>query len=497
MVNMGKNILEKVNTLASETHHKIYITGGYIRSLMLNHPTEGVDIDLVVTGGRASSFARKTAGALQGTLVVLDRKNGIYRVVIQQKKGIKDIVLDFTRPKGRNLNEDLERRDFTINSLAVELGDYLNTSSSWQDFIIDIHGGIADLKERKIRAVSKESFMDDPLRLIRGIRLCAVLDFRLEEKTLNWMFQSRYRLTGISGERIRDELWKILDVKESYPWIYFMEERLEFLSILFPEVKQMKATEQNHFHGEEVWSHCLRTFKSIEKNIESPPFSPEMALWIKEHLEQELAVSRKRKHILKFFALFHDVGKIKTKKVLESGRIVFHRHEVEGIPFLEKYSRQLKLSSRERRTLSNLTRQHMHPLFLQVAKKVSPRAFYKLFKKCGGETIEVLMHSLSDFIAKREAREKIEEIKPYQEFIQQTLQKYFYEKETFVSPPEIINGEEIMNHLNLRPSPGVGYILGKVKEAQAEGKVKNKREAINLASQVVQTSSYQKRFRKV
>lgn len=485
--------MEKINKLAEKDHLKIYITGGYLRSLLLNLSVEGTDIDLLVIGGRVEPFAQRAAETLQGSLIELDQKNGIYRVVIKHEKR-KESILDFTSPKGRDLIEDLKRRDFTVNSFAVELGDYLKNLSRWQEFLIDVNGGIQDVRERKIRVISEEAFVEDPLRLIRGIRFCAALDFRLEESTLDWMYNSRDSLRGISGERVRDELWKIFDMKESYSWIILMEERLGFLSVLFPEVKRMKATEQNFFHGEEVWSHCLRTFRSIEKNIESPPFPPEMALWIKAHLEEHLVSFRKRKHLLKFFALFHDVGKINTKKVLESGRIVFHRHEVEGIPFLESYSRQLKLSSRERRILCNLTRQHMHPLFLQVAKKVSPKAFYKLFKKCGEETVEVLMHSLSDFIAKRDAKENFQEIKPYTLFIQETFTKYFYENDIFVTPPDIISGDEIMENLDLHPSPGVGYILGKIKEAQAEGKVKSRKEAISLASQVVQTDTYRKRF---
>lgn len=487
------SILEKINNLATQEQLKVYITGGFIRSLLLDHSVEAVDIDLLVTGGKVESFVEKTAKLLQSSLIELDKNFGIYRVVIKQQEK-KDKILDFTRLKGRDLTEDLKRRDFTVNSLALELGDYVNKSSLWQQYLIDVNGGLEDLREKKLRMVSREAFQEDPLRLIRAIRLCASLGFHLDGETHEKMFHSRELLKEVSGERIRDELWKIFDVDESYPWVKFMEEKMGFLSVLFPEVKLMKATEQNFFHGEEVWSHCLHTFKSIEENTGSPPFSSELSLLIDEHLKQELVHSRKRKQLLKFFALFHDVGKIKTKKVLESGRIIFHRHEVEGIPIFENYSGGLKLSSRERKMLSSLTRNHMHPLFLQVAKNVSPRAFYKLFKKCGEETVEVLMHSLSDFIAKREAKGNFQEIKVYQDFIQETLKKYFYERETFVSPPDIISGEEIMEHLQLHPSPGVGYLLAKVKEAQSDGKVKSRKEALNLASQLVKKDTYRKRF---
>ncbi|UNC91906.1 HD domain-containing protein [Candidatus Contubernalis alkaliaceticus] len=490
---MEKKILEIINNLAEQARLKVYITGGYIRALLLNHSVEVIDIDFLVTGGPVEPFVEKAAKSLQSSLVELDKNFGIYRVVIkQEKKNYK--ILDFTSLKGRNLVEDLKRRDFTVNSLALHLGDYLQKSSSWQHCLIDINGGLEDLKEKKIRMVSPKAFQEDPSRLIRGIRLCASLGFNLDGQTQYKMLHSRKLLKEVSGERIRDELWKIFDLDVSYPWVKFMEETLGFLSVLFPEVSLMKTTEQNFFHGEEVWSHCLHTFKSIEQNIVSPPFSSELAMLINQHMKQELVFPRKRKQLLKFFALFHDVGKIKTKKVLDSGRIVFHRHEVEGIPILENYSGVLKLSSKERRILSSLTRNHMHPLFLQVAKNVSPRAFYKLFNKCGEETVEVLMHSLSDFIAKREAKGNFQEIKFYQEFIHETFEKYFFKREIFVSPPDIISGEEIMEYLKLHPSPGVGYLLAKVKEAQSDGKVKNRREALNLASQIVKTDTYRKRF---
>lgn len=477
---MANNLLRKISNIAGEEKVKLYLVGGFLRSLVLGVQTKTADVDIVVSGAEIYPFVKKVKKRLDGTLIPLDNEKGIFRIAVKDEKNGRRYV-DFTALKGSSLETDLKKRDFTINSMAVDLAAYIG-SGKWRDKIIDPTGGLRDVEHKKIRAVSKDVFLDDSLRLLRAVRFCAQLGFTLEENTKHEITAQRCLLKNNKGERLRDELWKIMDEDVSYPYIILLEEELKLLTVLFPEIKKMRAAEQNYFHGEDVWNHCLRTYRILEKLINRPPFESEIVSEVNRKMEESFPSGRKRKHLLKFFALFHDVGKIKTKKILRSGRIIFHGHEVVGVKSVEKYSRFLKLSSKEKKILKNFMKQHMRPLFLNlVGEKASRKAYHKFFNNLGEETLDILLHSLADFTAKREAKNRKEEIKPYLNFIQELLCKYYYQRDLLVSPPILVSGKEVMELLKIKPSPEVGYILKKISEAQVEGIVSNRSEALEYA----------------
>ncbi len=501
---MDNTILKKIVDIAQREKVQLYMVGGCLRSLIPgkrygNENKEKIlDIDLIVEGGGVGSFAEKASGELEGTFVNLDKEEGVFRIVVKVKKvealSEETLCIDLTGLRGKSIVEDLAERDFTLNSFALDLRDYLH-STRWREKIIDPFKGLTDLQEGIIRTVSTDVFSKDPLRLLRAVRLCAQLNFTLEEGTRKGIISHRSLIKNSSGERIRDELWRILETDNSYQGIILMEEELGLLTELFPEVKEMRDTQQNYYHGEDVWNHCMRTYQDLEDYINKPPFTSEITSKLKDQLEEDIVPRRTRKQLLKFFALFHDVGKTKTKKTLDTGRIVFHRHESEGVSYIANYGGFLKLSSAEIRALNKFMKLHLRPLMLHVGKNVGPKAFYRFFKKSGKESVEILLHSMADFTAKREARGRTEEVKVYEEFIQDTFNKYYFKKDIFVSPPALVNGNDIIKALKIKPSPGVGYLLEKISEAQVEGKVRDRKEALSLAAKLAQDKVFKKRTR--
>lgn len=476
---MNQEIIKKIRDFSQREGLEIYLVGGFVRDLAQGKTSPKLDMDFIMEGEKFFPFIEKLAVLLQGTLIVLDKENQVYRIVLKVKE--QQQFFDFTPLRGKTLRGDLEKRDFTINSMALRLEDYLKHGES-REKILDPLKGLSDLKRGIIRRVSPEAFMDDPQRLLRGIRFCAQLNFRLEEGTKREAKKNSHLIKGIAGERIREELWKIMEVDHSYPWIILLEEDLGLLGNIFPKIKEMRLTAQNLHHGENVWNHSLRTYKYVEEFLEAPPFREDLALKVKRHMEEEIIPGRKIKSLLKFFALFHDVGKVPTKKVTQRGKVTFYGHENAGTEVIEKIGKRLKLSSLEIKTLKKLMKHHMRPLFLYLAKNRSPRATFRFFHKTGDEGVEVLFHSAADFISKKEAKGKgLDDFKNYKSFLEELLDRYFYERDRYVDPFPLVNGRDLMRELSIKPSPLLGYLLKKISEAQAEGRIKNRKEAIELA----------------
>lgn len=492
---MIQELFHKISYLSRLEGIELYLVGGFVRNLLQGEGREALDIDFIVKGKDPFLFLQKLTDELQASLVVMDKKNQVYRVVVRVKNSQR--YLDFSVMQGENLEEDLNRRDFTINSMALKLEDFLNSPLD-REKIIDPWGGIQDLQKGIIREVSSRVFEDDPLRLLRGVRFCAQLRFHLEYNTLINIKSNNHLIKEVARERIREELWKILDEEDSYPWIFLLEEDLGLLNQLFPQVNHMRLTEQNIYHGENVWQHCLRTYRFIEGFILEPPFKKDISKELQNRLEEEIIPGRKRKNLLKFFTLFHDAGKVYTKKVWEGGRITFYGHEKAGIEVIEGMAKGLRLSTPEINILKNLMRHHMRPLFLHLTKNLKPKTCYKFFKKVGEESPEVLFHSAADFISKREAKgQGEEEYEFYREFLQKIMEKYFFEKDKFVNPPPLVNGRDLMRDLGIKASPALGYLLDKISEAQAEGRLKSREEALEFASTLTKEKKFINRFGKI
>ncbi|MEG6616566.1 HD domain-containing protein [Peptococcaceae bacterium 1198_IL3148] len=444
-----------------------YIVGGFVRDRLLQIDTN--DLDIVVDKD-VFVVSRAVAEKLAGTLIVLDRENQVARVAIKQQSG-RTLHLDFSALKGATIEEDLKHRDFTINAMAIPLmGD--------GNQLIDDVQGRSDLKAKKIRMVSPQAFAADPLRILRALRLAAHLDMEIDEATLKAMAVSAEKISAISGERIWEELSQLLLNADSYQYIRLANDRVDLWRYIFPQVNEMRGTEQNFYHRDNVWEHSLKTLCQLEGIIASPPLNHSIWSEVAADINRKLAANRSYLVVLKLACLLHDVGKTITQGRRPDGRITFYGHDKAGVKFVKDFAQRIKLSKVEKSALLTLVEYHMRPLALFNQPKVSAGAMYRLFSKLDNLINHCLLLSLADVTSTYLSTDNFEKLDQYRQYIGQMFHLAINEPEKYVHPPKLVTGHDLMQHLGLTSSKEVGQLLDEISLAQVEGLVQSREQAL-------------------
>ncbi|MBI2866115.1 MAG: HD domain-containing protein [Chloroflexi bacterium] len=470
----GYPVLQHVLGLLQGKRVAAYITGGFVRDLLLGRSVRDIDLSL---GADPREMARLTADALQGSYVlvsdVADRQVG--RVVLPE------VTLDFTPLRG-TIEEDLAQRDFSIDALALDLSQYPQAA------LADPWGGLADIRGRQVRALGPEVFLEDPVRLLRGPRLVAELDFSLEPATASAIREHASLLTQASAERLREELCKLLAVPEAAPHIFLLDD-LGLLSLLFPEMEEGRGVEQPPEHHWDVFRHSLEAVAAVERLLErkgpanvigAVPWSPDL----EGHFAQAVSSGHHRSVLLKLAALLHDIAKPQKRMVDESGRMHFYGHAREGAIMAQAVMERLRFSAREARMVSQMVEHHLRPR--QMVSQDDPlptaRAIYRYFRDVGDVAIDTLFLNLADHWASRGPDLVREDWREHARIVAYVLEQW-QQQAPAVSPPRLVTGHDIMRELGLEPGPLVGELLEEVKEAQASGQVRTREEALAWARQ--------------
>lgn len=460
-------IINKVAKFFKSKGSEIYLVGGYVRD------KGGIDIDFAVKRD-AVSLAREFADKEGGSFVLLDEPHGTARVVFANKKG--QLQLDFADFRGKDIEEDLRLRDFTINSMAIRLGTKKLPAS-----IFDPLGGLKDIKKKLIRASSGRAFVDDPVRIMRAFAFKARFNFRIEPKTLELIKKEKHLIKDASVERIRDELFKILASGNSFAIVKELDE-LGILEMLFPEILLLKKVYQGPYHHLDVWDHSLETLKQFERLVKEL----KRKKMFKDYFAEVYAGGRTRLDILKLAALFHDLGKPEVKKEAD-GKIMFWGHDLVGSKITQKITEGLKLSTKEVSAITNIVRNHLRPGYLAEMEKITKHAIFKFSRDCADEAIAVLILSIAD--RRATLGEPItKKIVAHHEKVSFKITRELFTKKKEYHPPKLITGNEIMQELNIKEGPRVGEILKKIEEAQVDGIVKAKVDAIEFAKKMHRSS---------
>jgi len=473
---------------------KIYLTGGFVRDLLLSR--ESQDVDFLVTK-EVHNVANKVASLLKGHVVVLDRNLGIYRVVI--KVNSVDFYLDFQKIRGKEIKEHINYQDFTINSISMKLDDFLVLRSALfalsqkrrscyavlKKYIIDHAGGVSDIKNKLIRHITNEIFDIDPLRMLRAYRFAAQLGFKIAHETIKLIENKKSLVDRTSGERIRDELFKILSSTSSFNIIESMD-NVGLLEMLFPEISVMKGSVREfYYHPKGLWQHSLTTLKEMEVIFSKlHRMFPRWHSAIKVHLEEKLTSCASRAALLKFVSLFHDVGKPYTAQYIDN-RMRFFGHERRGAELICGAMRRLKMSNVEMRTVKNIILSHMRPGSL-ASGVVTERAVYRFFRDIGEKDgLDVLLLSLADRYSYKHVRgvQKKKDIYRHKEVVYKILDTYYTSRERVI-PPRIISGYDVMKICGVEEGPLVGKILKLVEEKQSSGEIKDRTDAINFLEKI-------------
>ncbi len=467
-------LLKAVSDFARKKGVELYIVGGYLRDIILKREKENPDIDFCLKKD-AISFGRMFSKVIHAGFVVLDKEHGCCRLV----KRIKDklYTLDFTDFRGKNLEDDLLHRDFAINSFAVELEKAVN-AKSFGDLLIDPYGGIKDIKAKAIRIVHKGNFDEDPLRILRAFSLACIFNFKIEANTLKLAKLKKDKLSTVSQERIRDELFKILDTAVAFDYVRMMDE-LGILKLIIPEIEIMRGVKQGPYHHLDVLKHSLETVRQLEIIIQEYKRNND----VKEYLNKIISGPRKRLALIKLGAFLHDIGKPQTMR-RKKGKTIFHGHERQGAYITKIAAKRLKLSNDELDSLNKMVFWHLRPGYMADNENLSPRAKFRFARDAAGESISVLLLSLADQRATR-GRLTSQESRLQHEKIVSGLIKEYFRKQKEKKLPRLINGDDVLKKFKLMPGPLIGKILSEVEELQAAGEVKNKAQALALAKNII------------
>lgn len=449
-----------VEDIAKRSKIKVYIVGGYLRDTLLNKVNIS-DVDFVVYGD-AKKTAKQFAKKVNGSFVELSEAFKIYRVVCKDGG-----ICDFSKGRGKKIEDDLVKRDFTVNALAKDAS---------KNVLIDVCGGLKDIKNGVIRETAgKKVLKDDPIRLLRAVRFSAALNFKLHSKTVEHIKELSVLISKPAKERVRDELFKIFETTDSVAYIILLD-KLKLFDKIFPIVKDMKGVSQPGFHHLDVFGHSIESLRRLEEIYKTLDFSlsEEIKRLIREKINGRTGQTD-RKSFLKLIALLHDSGKPKTKSKDKKGTH-FYNHELVGAENFKKIGRQLKLSNEEIDNGMTVIKCHLRTGYLSGLKKISKKAVYKFLRDTGELAVEVLLLSWADRLSARGVKVDKKTLSIHKKVIENLFKAYYNSlSEKKVTP--LLNGHELMKEFKLSPSPLIGKLLEKVKEARGTGKIKTKEEA--------------------
>jgi putative nucleotidyltransferase with HDIG domain len=449
--------------------HDIYLVGGTVRDLLMDRVPK--DLDLVCRD--AGKFAAGLAAMKNAALVVLEKNphQPCFRVVDREDAGN---YLDITEMRGTTIHDDLMERDFTINAIAIKINQDGSTGE-----VIDPMRGYADIKKGTIRMVSEKAIFSDPLRAVRAVRFGAAFSFTQEESTLNEMKLRAPMLRDVSAERIMTELMLILATPHSS--LFFMQmDELGMLEIIFPGIIQMKGCGQNGYHHKDVWGHSLLVMQHAEHIINNlDDYFGERS----EDVLQNLA-SASRLPLLKLAALLHDIGKPDTKDTDPvTGRISFHNHAARGAATIEVLSQAMKMSCENIRFLVLLIAEHLKILTL-ASGRTKPATQMRWFRKMHDDAIPAIILSMADMmsILGPEAGEDYRQ--NHLDWSKKSIIKYYENIRTRIEKKPLITGSDLIA-LGMAPGPGIGKVLGQVRDAQDTDEVTTREAALVLARSLV------------
>ena len=487
-------ILEKVRA-CSTAGQPVYLVGGVVRDRCLNRRCH--DLDFVMPGS-TRKLARAVADALKGAFYVMDEQRDTTRVVLQSPSN-GHWYLDFASIRAGDLEGDLRARDFTVNAMAVDIMQ--------SDRLIDPLNGLADLRAGVLRACSPTSLSDDPARVLRAVRQALSLRFRIDPETVRLVCAAAPLLGRVSPERRRDELFRILAGRQVSQAIQLLD-HVGALEQTLPELLALKGERQSAPHVHDIWEHTLAVASHLERLFdalvgdynEDAGADLMMGLAVMRlgryreafarHFSRSDQPDRPVRALLFLAALYHDIAKPATRSLKpgEEGRFQFLGHHEEGAEVAAQRGRALMLSSDEIQRLESVVRCHMRVHWMadslaQTDGKIAGRSVYRYFRAAGESGVDVCLLSAADTRGTYETTLPLKTWTAELDVCRILLEAYWEKSEAVVSPPRLLNGNELMAALGLKPGRLVGKILEVVREGQAAGEIHDREEALELARQ--------------
>ena len=473
MLSRYRPFLQTLLDLAPDLH----VAGGAVLDCLLGTPV--ADVDIVFPPGR-EGIASRFAGQAAGTRIAFredEPDRSTERVAV--RSGDDTLIFDFTARRGASIEEDLALRDFTVTAMALPLDALLAGDLSR---LVDPLGGRSDLRAGVIRAVSDETFRRDPLRLLRAFRLSAERGFTIHAGTLAGIRNDAALLAGVSGERVRDEIFRILEVSPCHPFIEAMD-RVGLLGVVFPETGVMKGIEQNGYHALDVWSHsmlCLRELEAVTANPREE--FGDAGADFSAYLSGGFVRGRSRGALLKLAALLHDAGKPQTASRGAGGEAHFYGHAAAGGAVADAVAQRLRLARAERDYLGLLVSSHMHLVHLTAQPARTKRAVLHFFRKYGEDYRALFMLFAADTRATVGPKMTPGRLRGIREAAAEMLRVFETELQPRLREPPLVTGRDLVERFGLREGPLIGDILREVEDARLEGRLHDRESALEYAA---------------
>lgn len=436
---MYDELIEKIKPYIK--NNEAYLVGGYMRDFLQGKTSK--DRDIAIKSDDLKNLCLKIANELNGAFVELDSENEIYRVVFNED------YIDFARFK--DLEEDINRRDFTINSIMFDIN---------KNEILDKNNGINDFKNKIIKTYKISNLEDDYLRMLRAFRFQAALGFEIEDNIIDFIKENAQKINLIAPERVNQELIKTFEGEYLTKALLKMDEA-GLLEVIFPVFKEIKKIPPNSHHHLDLFHHLIETTKNIRIN------KPE----------------------LKLAAFLHDLAKPDTWTIEpDTGRHRFIGHDEKGgekvIPILKK----LKFSNKQIEYISKMIKYHIYPSSLMSQKDAGEKAIIRFIRKINEYTPDLIELARADRLSARGEAVSEDMVRENLANLEILLSKYNELAPKLKELPKLIDGNQIMEILEIKPSPKLREIIEEIKELQLEGKIQTEKDALDFVKSLKETN---------
>ncbi|NQV15986.1 HD domain-containing protein [bacterium] len=440
--------LQAAGRLAAESNLECYAVGGFVRDLILNVPSKDVDIMVI---GDGVDFARKFGKRLKVPEIVEYKDFGTalipYGEFLIEVASARTETYDANSRKPQvvysDLQQDLSRRDFTVNAMALNLNP-----DNFGD-LVDAYAGLQDIQDKILRTPLDpvKTFDDDPLRMMRAARFSAQLEFTLVPEALEAIKARAERISIVSQERVTDEIVKTLKTRKPSIGFYVMQ-ATGLLPLVLPEIAVLGGVEdRDGKRHKDVFHHTLKVVDN--------------------------AAQRTDKMQVRFAALVHDIGKPATKKFIEGTGWSYHGHEELGRKMLNVIGKRMRLSRKLTAYLKRMTRLHLRPIAL-VQTQVSDSGIRRMIVEAGENLEDLMILVRADVTSKDPKR-----VKRYYGNFDKVMDRIeaVVEKDAMRAFQSPLRGDEIMQLLDMEPGPIIGRIKSAIEEAILDGKIPNEYDA--------------------
>lgn len=453
---------EILNKIKENFTNEIYLVGGSVRDYLMG--IESHDRDIIVMDEDAKNFSLKLQKLFDATFVPLDEENKIYRLVMSDKIN----YIDITNPVGGTIEKDLMRRDLTINAIAVNI----NSGE-----VVDISGGVTDIKNKCIHCVNEQNFVDDPLRLLRVYRFQSLYNFSIAPETLSAICKYVELIKKPAFERINYEVLRLFSGRYAHVALENMN-KTWLLEEIFPFVKELKQVPPNSHHHLDLLHHSIETVKQIQEIYDNAQDE------VKEHLDRVDFGGFSRLAHLKFAGFIHDIGKFSTWTIEEGGRHRFIGHDDVGSKLAGAMLKKMHFSNKQVDYLTKMIKFHIYPSQLMSSPQITEKIMMRFVRKMDANSIDNIILAMADRLSAR-GPEITDEVVEHNINLLTTLMKFYLDvRETLKPLPIFLTGNDVMEILNIKPSPKLGKIMNSLHEAQLNGDVQTREQAVEFVQNV-------------